>query len=207
MKLIQDAMESIRSSKCIIAALEPDALNLMMNPIGYNVVVACFTNLSYESNLCFIQAGVSNFDGLAFHATGCRILELVIEKAEGHIRDKLFEKIASRFIDLAMNCSGNYLVQHAVYLNEPGFNTLICETLVEHLRGLSLDRYGHYVVRKFLQASSRETAHRVVQAIIMLDKHTVKKFCGNRYGKAVIKAALSVPMETDLTSQLLSALN
>ncbi|KAL0709977.1 hypothetical protein Bca4012_016955 [Brassica carinata] len=134
---------------------------------------------------------------LACDRVGYAVLKQIIDVWSGlgnfFYRDQLLYIVAQNALYLSYHAHGNYVVQHALQLNDLRCTHNVALSLSGYCVRLSFTKLGSYVVQKLLD--TEEGAVWVVVELLWYDGETLVRLAESDYGNYVVLKALRVMWE------------
>ncbi|GAV71168.1 PUF domain-containing protein [Cephalotus follicularis] len=175
----------------LIPLLYNEFYGLMIDDIGYSVVVKCIDLLDTETNDLLYQAAFEHYLALAINERGCISLNAFITNSKGLARGQLLTLISGNSLFLAFDPIGNFVVQHVLKLHNPFINEKIFSSLKGHYVSLSQLKGGSHVVERCLESTG--TYHVLDD---FLRSNDLLKVAQDKYGNYVIQTALRFLKQT-----------
>ncbi|XP_020242775.1 pumilio homolog 12-like [Asparagus officinalis] len=207
---VKKVIESVKGSPTlrdgIKSALALAGINetfeLMIHPIGYQLVSHCFNHLTDEDNLTLFETATHFCLQLATSEKGCASLKTCIYKSNTEYRRLIVDQIIANSLMLAKHYYGNFIIQVIIDLHNPMYNERICLRLKENLEDLVLSKSGSYVVEKCLKSSASEA---ILEGFISLDAKKLENIARHPFGNYALQTALVVSKNSRFHDQLVNA--
>ncbi|KAJ4875156.1 Pumilio-like protein 18 [Raphanus sativus] len=122
---------------------------------------------------------------------GCVALnEMLTDLDHPYYRNQLLDVVAHDALSLSHDASGNFVIQHALKLNDPRTTRNVALSLRGHCIDLSFKKYGSYIVERLLDAN--ESVAVVVMELVESDGDRLMRLARSEFGNYVIAKALRV---------------
>ncbi|KAJ0266731.1 putative pumilio 16 [Hirschfeldia incana] len=122
---------------------------------------------------------------------GCVALnEMLTDLDHPRYRDQLLDVVAHNAQWLSHDASGNFVVQHALKLNDPRTTRNVALSLRGHCIDLSFKKYGSYIVERLLEADVSVPV--VVMELVECDGDRLMRLARSEFGNFVVSKALKV---------------
>lgn len=136
--------------------------------------------------------------GLAFHASGCRVLCRLLELAIGDPSTAaLMDMVLADLKELIKDQHGHHIVERALEYGLPAQRARILEELQQNFAWHLWDRNSTYVLQKAMQTGAQVEREAVASLVLALSDQALGAIATNYYGSAVVQAVMEVSCQLE----------
>ncbi|KAJ2746633.1 hypothetical protein GGI20_001213 [Coemansia sp. BCRC 34301] len=172
----------------IISALGGGVVMLIRDLNGNHVIQKCLSRLSSKNNQFIYDSVSSSCCDVATHRHGCCVFQRCIDFAAERQKSQLVDVIISQALQLVQDPFGNYVVQYVLDLNVAAFSEPLIRKFVDHICGLSVQKFSSNVMEKCIRIASPATRKMLVAPLLQREK--LDMLMRDSYGNYVVQTAL-----------------
>ncbi|KAJ2876330.1 hypothetical protein GGH93_000830 [Coemansia aciculifera] len=172
----------------VISALRGGVVLLIRDLNGNHVIQKCLSRLSSRNNQFIYDSVASSCCDVATHRHGCCVFQRCIDFAAESQKSQLVDVIISQALQLVQDPFGNYVVQYVLDLNVAAFSEPLIRKFVDHICGLSVQKFSSNVMEKCIRIASPATRKMLVTPLLQREK--LDALMRDSYGNYVVQTAL-----------------
>ncbi|KAJ2811606.1 hypothetical protein H4S07_001959, partial [Coemansia furcata] len=172
----------------VISALRGGVVLLIRDLNGNHVIQKCLSRLSSKNNQFIYDSVASSCCDVATHRHGCCVFQRCIDFAAENQKSQLVDVIISQALQLVQDPFGNYVVQYVLDLNVSAFSEPLIRKFVDHICGLSVQKFSSNVMEKCIRIASPATRKMLVTPLLQREK--LDMLMRDSYGNYVVQTAL-----------------
>ncbi|KAJ2822241.1 hypothetical protein FBU31_004650, partial [Coemansia sp. 'formosensis'] len=169
-------------------ALRGGVVLLIRDLNGNHVIQKCLSRLSSKNNQFIYDSVASSCCDVATHRHGCCVFQRCIDFAAESQKSQLVDVIISQALQLVQDPFGNYVVQYVLDLNVSAFSEPLIRKFVDHICGLSVQKFSSNVMEKCIRIASPATRKMLVTPLLQREK--LDMLMRDSYGNYVVQTAL-----------------
>ncbi|KAJ2038667.1 hypothetical protein H4S04_008298, partial [Coemansia sp. S16] len=172
----------------VISALRGAVVLLIRDLNGNHVIQKCLSRLSSKNNQFIYDSVAGSCWDVATHRHGCCVFQRCIDFAAESQKSQLVDVIISQALQLVQDPFGNYVVQYVLDLNMEAFSEPLIRKFVDHICGLSVQKFSSNVMEKCIRIASPATRKMLVAPLLQREK--LDALMRDSYGNYVVQTAL-----------------
>ncbi|KAJ1818339.1 hypothetical protein LPJ60_004378 [Coemansia sp. RSA 2675] len=172
----------------VISALRGGVVMLIRDLNGNHVIQKCLSRLSSKNNQFIYDSVAGSCCDVATHRHGCCVFQRCIDFAAESQKSQLVDVIISQALQLVQDPFGNYVVQYVLDLNVAAFSEPLIRKFVDHICGLSVQKFSSNVMEKCIRIASSATRKMLVAPLLQREK--LDMLMRDSYGNYVVQTAL-----------------
>ncbi|KAJ2490106.1 hypothetical protein IWW37_003455 [Coemansia sp. RSA 2050] len=172
----------------VIGALRGGVVMLIRDLNGNHVIQKCLSRLSSKNNQFIYDSVAGSCCDVATHRHGCCVFQRCIDFAAESQKSQLVDVIITQALQLVQDPFGNYVVQYVLDLNVAAFSEPLIRKFVDHICGLSVQKFSSNVMEKCIRIASPATRKMLVAPLLQREK--LDMLMRDSYGNYVVQTAL-----------------
>ncbi|KAJ2720030.1 hypothetical protein GGI07_004868 [Coemansia sp. Benny D115] len=190
-RAVQKMIESLTHQEQIggiVEALRKNVVLLIRDLNGNHVIQKCLSKLSPKNNQFIYDSVAASCTDVATHRHGCCVFQRCIDHATNKQKEQLVAVIIEEALTLVQDPFGNYVVQYVLDLGVSEFSEPLIRRFVDHICGLSVQKFSSNVMEKCIRIASAETRKMLIAPLLQREK--LEMLMRDSYGNYVVQTAL-----------------
>ncbi|KAJ2776373.1 hypothetical protein H4R18_005701 [Coemansia javaensis] len=183
-----DSLSNQEQVTAIVNALRGHVVMLIRDLNGNHVIQKCLCRLPGTNNQFIYDSVAASCTDVATHRHGCCVFQRCIDHSTDAQKDQLVQVVIAQALALVQDPFGNYVVQYVLDLNVPEYSEPLITTFVDHICGLSVQKFSSNVMEKCIRMAAPHTRQLLVAPLTQRDRLEV--LMRDSYGNYVVQTAL-----------------
>ncbi|KAJ1799955.1 hypothetical protein LPJ59_001459 [Coemansia sp. RSA 2399] len=205
-RAVQKMIESLSCQEqidAIINALKDSVVMLIRDLNGNHVIQKCLGRLSSKNNQFIYDSVAKSCTDVATHRHGCCVFQRCIDYSSVGQKGQLVDVIITQALTLVQDPFGNYVVQYVLDLGVPEYSEPVIRMFVNHICGLSVQKFSSNVMEKCIRIASPATRKMLI--IPLMQRERLDMLMRDSYGNYVVQTALDFA-DNQVRAELIEAI-
>ncbi|KAJ2091586.1 hypothetical protein IW140_000962 [Coemansia sp. RSA 1813] len=205
-RAVQKMIESLSCQEqidAIIDALKDSVVMLIRDLNGNHVIQKCLGRLSSKNNQFIYDSVAKSCTDVATHRHGCCVFQRCIDYSSVEQKGQLVEVIITQALALVQDPFGNYVVQYVLDLGVPDYSEPVIRMFVNHICGLSVQKFSSNVMEKCIRIASPATRKMLI--VPLMQRERLDMLMRDSYGNYVVQTALDFA-DNQVRAELIEAI-
>ncbi|KAJ2382888.1 hypothetical protein GGI23_007269, partial [Coemansia sp. RSA 2559] len=205
-RAVQKMIESLSCQEqidAIVNALKDSVVMLIRDLNGNHVIQKCLGRLSSKNNQFIYDSVARSCTDVATHRHGCCVFQRCIDYSSVGQKGQLVDVIITQALTLVQDPFGNYVVQYVLDLGVPEYSEPVIRMFVNHICGLSVQKFSSNVMEKCIRIASPATRKMLITPLMQRER--LDMLMRDSYGNYVVQTALDFA-DSQVRAELIEAI-